>query len=109
MRRWPWAGLAAGADDAQLAALDRYGRAVGLAFQITDDLLDVRGSEQAMGKRVGKDADQGKLTFPVLLGVEASLRRADQLTDEACQAVEVFGPRAGGLKALARYVLERNR
>jgi geranylgeranyl diphosphate synthase type II len=102
-------GLAAGATADQLAALDRYGRALGLAFQITDDLLDVRGSEAAMGKRVGKDAQQGKLTFPVLLGLDASLRRAEHLTAEACQALTVFGPRAGGLEALARYVLERNR
>jgi geranylgeranyl diphosphate synthase type II len=102
-------GLAVGATAEQLAALDRYGRALGVTFQITDDLLDVRGTEEAMGKRVGKDAQAGKLTFPVLLGLEASLRRAEQLTGEACQALEVFGPRAGGLEALARYVLERNR
>lgn len=102
-------GMASGADLRQLAALDRYGHALGVTFQITDDLLDVRGTEEAMGKRVGKDAQQGKLTFPVLLGLEASLRRAEQLTGEACQALDVFGPRAGGLEALARYVLERNR
>ena len=102
-------GLAAGADAAALAALDRYGRALGLAFQITDDLLDVRGTEDVIGKRAGKDAGQGKLTFPLLLGVEASLRRAEQLIHQACAALEVFGPQAGGLEALARYVLERNR
>jgi len=101
--------LAAGATPEQQAALDRYGQALGLTFQITDDLLDVRGTVEAMGKRVGKDAEQGKLTFPVLLGVEASLRRAEQLTAEACQTLTLFGPRAGGLEALARYVLERNR
>jgi geranylgeranyl pyrophosphate synthase len=102
-------GLAAGADQGQLAALDHYGQALGLAFQITDDLLDVRGKQELLGKRVGKDAAQGKLTFPVLLGLDASLRRAEELTAEACQALDAFGPRAGGLEALARYVLERNR
>jgi geranylgeranyl diphosphate synthase type II len=101
--------LAAGAPLEQQTALDRYGQALGLTFQITDDLLDVRGTVEAMGKRVGKDAEQGKLTFPVLLGLEASLRRAEQLTAEACQTLRLFGPRAGGLEALARYVLERNR
>lgn len=102
-------GLAAGAEPAALAALDRYGRAVGLAFQITDDLLDVRGTEEVIGKRVGKDAGQGKLTFPILIGVEESVRRAEELMHQAFQALEVLGPRAGGLESLARYVLERNR
>jgi geranylgeranyl diphosphate synthase type II len=102
-------GLAAGANPAQQAALDQYGQAVGLAFQITDDVLDVRGTVEALGKRVGKDAAHGKLTYPALLGLDASLRRAEQLTAAACQTLHVFGPRAGGLEALARYVCERNR
>lgn len=101
--------LAAGADAAQLESLDRYGAALGLAFQIIDDLLDVRASTEDLGKRAGKDAGQGKLTFPVLLGVEASQRRAEQLVDKACQSLAGFGPRAGELESLARYVLERNR
>jgi geranylgeranyl pyrophosphate synthase len=82
---------------------------MGLAFQITDDLLDVEGDEAALGKRVGKDAGRGKLTFPGLLGIDESRRRAEELIDEACAAVEPLGPAAGGLTALARYVLERNR
>ena len=86
-----------------------YGCRLGLAFQITDDLLDVQGDEQAVGKRLQKDAKDGKLTFPGLLGVEASLRRAEQLVTEACDALEALGRRAQGLRALARYVLERNR
>jgi geranylgeranyl diphosphate synthase, type II len=102
-------GLTAGATAEQLAALDRYGRAVGLAFQIADDLLDVCGDEAALGKRVGKDSQQGKSTFPGLLGVEASSARARELVDDACRAVEIFGPQGGGLAALAHYVLERNR
>jgi len=101
--------IVAGAVAEQLEALDRYGRALGLAFQITDDLLDVRGSEDAAGKRLKKDSERGKLTFPACLGVEESLRRAEQLVTDACGALVPLGPAAAGLDAVARYVLERNR
>jgi geranylgeranyl diphosphate synthase, type II len=101
--------ISASADARQTEALVEYGRDLGLAFQITDDLLDVRGSEANLGKRVGKDAGRGKLTFPGLLGIDESARRATELIDQACQAVSGFGARAAGLDALARYVLERNR
>ncbi len=97
-----------GADARQRAALDVYGRRLGLAFQITDDLLDVGGTAEALGKRAGKDSEQGKLTFPGLLGAEESRRRAEQLIDEACQAIAPLAPRAEGLEVLARFVLERN-
>jgi geranylgeranyl diphosphate synthase type II len=101
--------LSAGAGETQLAALEEYGRAMGLAFQIMDDLLDVQGDEATLGKRVGKDVDRGKLTFPRLLGVEESQERAQRLIAEACEALTRLGPRAQGLEALARYVLERDR
>ncbi len=102
-------GMCAGADARQLAALDRYGCCVGLAFQIADDLLDVTSNAHALGKRVGKDAAHGKLTFPGLLGIEPSRRRAAQLSDDACNALAPFGPAADGLASLARFVTERNR
>ena len=95
-------------DEQQLAALDEYGEKLGLAFQIIDDWLDVQGDEVAMGKRLRKDSQHGKLTFPALLGVEESRRRAEQLVDEACERIARLGPRASNLEALARYVLERN-
>ncbi|HEY2881609.1 MAG TPA: farnesyl diphosphate synthase [Pirellulales bacterium] len=101
-------GYVAGAADAEQTALERYGRKIGLAFQIADDLLDVRGDEAALGKRVGKDSEHGKLTFPGLLGVEESQRRAQRLIDEACAALAPLGEKRAGLDALARYVLERN-
>jgi len=101
-------GLAAGATSDQITALDDYGRRLGLAFQITDDLLDVQSSEAATGKRVGKDAQRGKLTFPGLLGIEQSAQQAEQLISEACQALAPFGRQAERLQTLARYVLERN-
>lgn len=102
-------GLAAQADHAQLAALEQYGEAIGLLFQITDDLLDVRGNAEAVGKRVGKDSDRGKLTFPGLLGIDESVRRAEALVDRACAAIGPLGGSGHNLAALARYILERDR
>jgi len=99
----------AGADATQSAALEAFGGKLGLAFQITDDLLDVRGEEREVGKRLGKDAHRGTLTFPGLLGIEESQRRAERLIHEACEALRPLGAGAGNLDALARYVLERNR
>ncbi len=101
--------LTAEADAKQMEMLEEYGRALGLAFQIADDLLDVSGDERAVGKRVGKDANRGKLTFPGLLGVEESRRRAEHLIAQACDALAPLGPPAENLVALARYVVERNR
>jgi geranylgeranyl diphosphate synthase type II len=101
--------LAAQGSDEQLSRLDEYGRRLGVAFQITDDLLDVDGNETQMGKRTQKDSTRGKLTFPALLGREESLRRAGELIALARSAVAPFGQRALGLDALASYVLERNR
>jgi geranylgeranyl diphosphate synthase type II len=102
-------GLIAAADEKQMAVLSRYADDLGLAFQITDDLLDVHGEASAIGKTVGKDLEQGKLTFPILLGVDASRARARQLIDEACLGLEAIGEGAVHLEALARYVLERDR
>jgi len=101
-------GIIGGADEAQAVALDTYGKKLGLAFQIVDDLLDVRGSQQSLGKTVGKDARQGKVTFPGLLGMEDSRRRAKLLIREAQQALAAFGPAADRLAGLAEYVLERS-
>jgi geranylgeranyl diphosphate synthase type II len=102
-------GLTAGASGEQLAALDQYGRRLGLAFQITDDLLDVRSREEAVGKRVGKDAGRGKITFPGLLGIDRSAAYATTLIAEASEALGPLGPHCEGLARLARYVLERDR
>jgi len=102
-------GLIAGAGTGRISALERYGQHLGLAFQITDDVLDVRGEESTVGKRLGKDSRLGKLTFPGLVGVEASLGRAEQAVGEARDVLRPLGIRAGGLDALACYVLERNR
>lgn len=98
----------AGADHDTLHRLTQYGRCLGLAFQITDDLLDVRGSSQSLGKAVNKDASHGKLTYPSLLGEEASEVRAQCLIAEACRWIEPLGDRGRSLEALAQFVLERD-
>jgi len=100
--------IAAGAPETTLTALDDYGAKMGLAFQIIDDLLDFEGNEEALGKRTQKDIEHGKLTFPRLMGAEASRQRAEQLIAAACNAVAPFGERARNLEGLAQYVLERN-
>ncbi len=101
-------GVASGADDAQLAALAGYGRAFGLAFQIADDLLDAEGTEASMGKRVGKDADRGKLTFPTVLGADASRRRALDLVAEAKNHIALFASRSVDLYNLASWIVSRD-
>ena len=82
-------------------AWSSFGRKIGLAFQIADDLLDVQGDEAALGKRVGKDSQHGKLTFPGLLGIEESRQRAMRLTDEACAALAPLGENAPDWKSCA--------
>lgn len=101
-------GRIARADVESLEALSRYGQCVGLAFQITDDLLDIAGDAETLGKSIGKDEAQGKLTYPALLGVEESRERARNLIDEACRCISRFGDRGQRLDALAHFVLERD-
>ncbi len=101
--------VVAGANEATLRALDVYGHAVGLAFQIIDDLLDVEGDETKLGKRVGKDSELGKWTYPGLLGVEGSRQRARQLAEEAVEALALLGEQGERLRALALDLLERDR
>ena len=88
--------------------LDHFGKCLGLAFQITDDLLDITGDATKMGKAVRKDADHGKLTYPGLLGIRESRRRAEQLIDEARRSIVTFGERGRSLEALADFILERD-
>jgi len=101
-------GRIAKADKNTVEMLDHFGKCVGLAFQIADDLLDITGDEAKMGKGVRKDAELGKLTYPGLLGIEESRRRAASLIDEACSSIELLGDRGLRLEALARFVLERD-
>ena len=96
------------ADVDALTRLREYGLRIGLAFQITDDLLDVRGNAEKIGKGVNKDAALGKLTYPSMLGVEASEQRATALIDEACELLEPMGARAQPLRDLAQFILHRD-
>ncbi|MBD3348487.1 MAG: polyprenyl synthetase family protein [Candidatus Eisenbacteria bacterium] len=100
-------GIVAGASENVMAALSSYGRAVGLAFQIADDLLDLTGEAEEMGKAVGKDAAAGKLTYPAAVGVDAAALRAKSLADQAVEALEPFGEPAWGMRAIARFIVER--
>jgi geranylgeranyl diphosphate synthase type II len=101
--------LAAGAPEPLVRALDAYGRGVGLAFQIVDDLLDVQGDEAKLGKRVGKDSTLGKWTYPGFLGIDGSRRRARQVAEEAIAALAPLGENGARLRALALDLLERDR
>jgi len=97
----------AGAED--LTALDRYGEAVGLAFQIADDILDIEGDQQTIGKDVGSDEGKEKSTYPAAIGIEASRRQAEALVNQAVAAVGRFDERGEPLKLIARYIIERKR
>jgi geranylgeranyl diphosphate synthase type II len=101
-------GLAAGGTVADLTALAGFGRSFGLAFQIADDLLDAEGTEAALGKRVGKDADRGKLTYPTVLGVAAARQLADRLAADAAATVAGLGEAASELALLARWIVARD-
>jgi len=101
--------LLGGANLDERLALKRYGSAIGLAFQIADDLLDVEGDAGKLGKAVGKDADLGKKTVLSHLGVSGARRRLVELEDEAISALDIFGDRAETLRASARFVIKRDR
>ena len=101
--------LTAGADTQALKALDRYAAAVGLAFQIRDDMLDVEGESAVIGKTAGKDAAASKPTFPSIIGLDASRARLDELTDIALQAIAPFGERGVLLDELAHFAAHRIR
>ena len=96
-----------GAEETQLAALTEYAHQLGLAFQITDDILDVVGDESKIGKPVGSDEKNEKATFPALFGLEQSRMMADEAVQAAVAALEPFGDKADMLVQLAQYLLSR--
>ncbi|RDJ21655.1 polyprenyl synthetase family protein [Bosea caraganae] len=99
--------LLGGADAAALDALRRYGRAVGAAFQVADDILDVEATPEELGKATAKDADKGKATLVSALGLDAAKRERDRLRDEAIAALDGFGEEAGMLREAARFAAAR--
>lgn len=96
-----------GADAEAKAALSRYGQALGAAFQVADDILDVEADEVALGKRAGKDAERNKATLVAALGFEAACERRDKMASEAISALKGLGPQAGILKEAAHFVVAR--
>jgi len=99
--------LLGGADEGQMAALIRYGEAVGLAFQIYDDILDIEGTTAEIGKDAGSDQARGKATYPAVIGIRESRNRATELLEIALEAISGFDAQADPLREIARYVLSR--
>jgi geranylgeranyl diphosphate synthase type II len=102
-------GLYAGANESQAKKLRAFGMAIGLAFQIVDDILDVTQTSEQLGKTAGKDTASEKATYPRLFGIEKSQQKADELVDKAFAELDSFGPRAETLKELARFLIERKK
>jgi geranylgeranyl pyrophosphate synthase len=99
--------MAAGAAEGQLAAVTTFGQHLGLAFQIIDDILDETSTPEQLGKATQKDAARGKNTYPSLMGLEASRTKAQEELAAALKALDSLGASAEGLRALARFVVER--
>lgn len=100
--------LLSGADETQQKALIAYGKSIGLAFQIADDILDIVGDQDKIGKPVGSDEGNDKATYPRLYGLEESRRRAHAEVDAAVAALEGFGEPAEPLRTIARFIVERD-
>jgi geranylgeranyl diphosphate synthase, type II len=100
-------GLSAGADRDRLAALDRFGASVGLAFQIADDVLDVTATTDELGKTAGKDVVYGKTTYPALLGIDGAIAKADALVAEGCAVLVQSRLLTPDLERLARFIIAR--
>jgi geranylgeranyl diphosphate synthase type II len=94
-------------NDETLRNFTRYGERIGLAFQIADDILNVEGKTALLGKKTGSDLSKGKVTYPSLLGLEESKRRATELIELAIEALTPYGPEADPLREIARFVITR--
>lgn len=99
------AKMSANSDD-KITRLERYGEAIGLAFQIADDILDIIGGTE-LGKDIGSDIENGKATYPALIGLDESKKMARTLCEEALGALQSFGPEADPLRAIADFIVER--
>lgn len=98
-----------GAENKELEAITKYGEAIGLAFQIADDILDVEGNKEDVGKNVGGDMKKGKVTYPSILSIDESRKRAKELVDIAITSLKDFDEKAEPLRAVARYIVERRK
>jgi geranylgeranyl diphosphate synthase type II len=100
-------GILADSDVNTLKALTKYGERIGLAFQITDDILNVEGNTEELGKAAGSDAKMKKMTYPAFYGIEKSRQEAENLVAGAIDALALFPSVADPLKAIARYLIQR--
>jgi geranylgeranyl diphosphate synthase type II len=98
---------AAGANPGDLKALEEFGISIGMAFQIVDDLLDIEGTRDELGKSIGKDKEREKLTFPAFYGIEKSRQMADEYKQDAKNALTHFGGKALFLEMLADFIIDR--
>jgi len=99
--------LLGGADERQLSSLTRFGEVIGLAFQIADDILDIEGSTEELGKDAGSDQARGKATYPSVIGIEESRRRASELLDMAIESLDSIGEKADPLREIAKFIISR--
>ncbi|WP_353683570.1 farnesyl diphosphate synthase [Thermodesulfovibrio sp. 3907-1M] len=99
--------ILASADDEKIKRIEKYGLSIGLAFQIIDDILDIEGCTEEMGKPKGSDIEKGKMTYPRVYGIAESKKKAKKLIDEALDALLTFDHKAEPLREIARYIIKR--
>ncbi len=99
--------LLAGMRENKLKSLTTYGENIGLAFQIVDDILDIEGITEELGKSAGSDIEKNKMTYPSLIGIDESRKRAQELVEEAIKSIQKFSPGAEPLREIARYLIKR--
>lgn len=99
--------VTAGADDDEIRAVDKFAKNLGIAFQIQDDILDVTGTEEELGKPIGSDAEEGKNTYVSLLGIERAEEMSKEYSESAKRALDIFGEKADTLKRLTDYLTNR--
>jgi len=98
-----------GGEGTQVEAITTYGKNIGLAFQISDDILDIESDSQSLGKNVGGDACKGKITYPAVFGLSRSKEIREEMINMAIKSLEPFDQRADPLRHIARYIIERKR
>ena len=100
--------ILAGGSEEEIRSANRYGQEIGLAFQIADDILNVEGNEEILGKGTGGDRERGKITYPLVYEISESKHIQDQLIDQAIEFLDTFDDRADPLREIARYIIRRN-
>ena len=101
--------MLAGGDEAQVEAITSYGQNIGLAFQISDDILDIEGDSKTLGKTAGADEQKGKITFPAVVGLDKSKELQAELVEAAIESLKGFDQESEPLRQIARYIIERKK